>query len=245
MGNILYTPKEGNSIVVPVYNGRIIDQMPKLIVQGYTPITVAQIMEQRILAWQSLDFEIEQRLKQKFFNPKLKNKELATVWGNNSFYSGDSIIYHPDGRIKVVHDSKTLRCINDTSPLKLNGSLVLPEGTFETAEGQEFSREDVDKFTGKYLKQKEVFENPIWQALARGDKELLKTYVGQVYSKNNDPDLMKIHVSKEKSDFEAERPWYLNGLGISSAVGSDINGLLDNIDGHLIGIPQKLEDKLN
>ncbi len=229
MDNIQYTAKEGNRVVVPVYNGRTIDTMPRLISQGYTPISLAQIMEQRVLEWES------------------ENQKLAQIWGNNYFDSGDSIIYHPDGRIKIVHDSKSLQSVNSATQLRWNGSLVLPEGTFENTEGQEFSREDVDKFTGKYLKQKEVLENPIWQAFARGNKELLKTYIEQVCSRIKHPSVMQINVSNEKPDFEAERLWHFDGIDFDRYVGGDYYqyGGLDYKFGRLVGIPQKLEDKLN
>lgn len=222
MDNIQYKPKEGSSLVVPVFNGRTVDRMPELVAQGYSPISVAGIMEQRIKAWQSGD------------------QELAQLWGKNYFDSGDGIMYHPDGRIKVVPDSETLRSVNPNTSLKWYGAQVLSEGTFDKVQGEEFSRKDVKRFANEYLKQNEAPENPIWLALARGDKELLKEYVGQVYSRINDPDLMKIWVS-DAPDFEAERLWCFGGLDNGSLVVGDNGGRLDGDGGRLVGVAPKMQ----
>jgi len=218
MDNIQYKQKDGSSVLVPVFNGRTIDKMPELISQGRAPISVPGIMEQRVNAWNSND------------------NNLAKQWGNNYFDSGDSIIYHPDGRIKIVPDSQTLSNVNGNSPLRWSGSLVLPEGTFDGVDGVEFSKKDIKKFANKYLKQGEVLKNPIWQALARGDEALLKEYAGQVYSRINDSKLMKVWISPKSPDFEAERLWCLYGLGSVSNVNGDYDGRLVSSDGRLAGV---------
>lgn len=222
MDKIQYTQKDGSSIVVPVFNGRTVDRMPELVAQGYSPISVAGIMEQRLNAWQSDD------------------QELAQLWGKNYFDSGDGIMYHPDGRIKVVPDSETLRKVNPNTPLKWYGAQVLSEGSFDKAQGEEFSRKDVKRFANEYLKQKDVLNNPIWLALTRGDKELLKDYAGQVYSRINDSNLMKIWVS-DAPDFEAERLWCLSGLDYYSNVYGNYGGLLGGDDGRLVGVAPKVQ----
>ena len=222
MDKIQYIPKDGSSIVVPAFNGRTVDRMPELVAQGYSPISVAGIMEQRLNAWQSDD------------------QELAQLWGKNYFDSGDGIMYHPDGRIKVVPDSETLRKVNPNTPLRWYGAQVLSEGSFDKAQGEEFSRKDVKRFANEYLKQKDVLNNPIWLALVRGDKELLKDYAGQVYSRINDPNLMKIWVS-DAPDFEAERLWCFYGLVINSLVGGYNLGRLGNGNGRLVGVAPKVQ----
>ena len=225
MDNIQYKQKEGNFIQAPVFDGKTIDKMPELVAQGYTPISVAGIMEQRINAWQSGD------------------QELAKKWSSNFFDSADGIIYHPDGRIKVVPESQTLREINSNTPLKWYGSLPLQEGTFDSiTEGVEFSKTEVEKFANKYLKQNEARENPIWLALAQDDKELLKEYVGQVYSKLNDPELMKVRVSEKSPKFECERLWCLGSLGNDSNVFGNNYGGLVGINGRLVGVAPKVQD---
>lgn len=222
MDKIQYTPKEGSSLVVPVFNGRTVDRMPELVAQGYSPISVAGIMEQRLNAWQS------------------GNQELAQLWGKNYFDSGDGIMYHPDGRIKIVPDSETLRNVNPNTPLKWYGAQVLSEGSFDKAQGEEFSRKDIKRYANELLSQKDVLNNPIWLALARGDKELLKDYAGQVFSRINNSKLMGIGVS-DAPDFEAERLWCLDGLGSGSYVGGDSDGRLVNDDGRLVGVAPKVQ----
>jgi len=60
--------------------------------------------------------------------------------------------------------------------------LVLEDGIFETLDGQEFSKTDVQNYAqNRVLTQEEVVNNPIWQSLAR-NPELLKTYAGEIFS---------------------------------------------------------------
>ena len=65
MDEIKFLKKDGSQILTPVYEGRTIDQMPKLIEAGQTPMSVKDIMEQRVNAWNSND------------------SELAEQWGKN------------------------------------------------------------------------------------------------------------------------------------------------------------------
>jgi len=218
MNKIQYMQKRGNLVEVPVFNGKIVNKMPELVAQGYNPISIAQIMEQRIKAWQSKDYK------------------LSEQWGNNEFNSGDSIIYHRDGRIKIVYDSHTLRSANTYRSLKWDSVLCLSEGSFDNSNGEEFSEIMVKRFANKYLKQKEVLNNPIWLALARWDKELLKEYTNQIYLRNKNPNLMKLFISEERPNFEVERFLSIKGLDNYSNIFGYIYGRLGDDSGRLVGL---------
>ena len=217
MDKILYTPEKGKSLLVPIFNGKIIEKMPELISQGYIPISISEIMEQRIKAWES------------------KDKGLISLWEKNYFDSGDGIIYHPDGRIKIVLDSQNLKNINPNTQLNWYGAQVLPEQTFQKTQGIEFTRNEIKEYANKYLKKKEVLSNPIWLALVREDKQLLKEYTYQVFSKINHLELMKIWISNSPH-FEAQRLFCLDSLDFYSSIdGINFGQTFENI-GCLIGI---------
>ena len=222
MDKIKYTLKKGDSLLLPVYNGKTINRMPDLITQGYIPISIAEIIEQRINAYQ------------------LKNQELSQLWERNYFDSGDVIMYHPDGRIKIVFDSETLRSINPLTKLGLFESQLLSEGIFDKTQGIEFSTRDIERFANKYLSKKDVLNNPIWIALVRGDKELLKEYTNQVYSKVDNFNSMKIWIDKA-SPHEEERFWYISSLDYGSTLyGNQFGSCLNRNNGRLIGVDSKM-----
>ncbi len=71
-----------------VFEGPNYRQMPKLIRAGLVPASAAQIMRGRLEGKLSFD----------------------------CFYdSGDVVVYHPDGRVKLVYDSEDLRKLNPES----------------------------------------------------------------------------------------------------------------------------------
>ena len=216
MKTIQYVQEDKNLISLLVFQGRTITRMPELISQGYFPISIAQIMMQRILAYQSED------------------QGQIDSW-RNFFDSGDTIIYHPDGRAKVICDSKTLIDINLISHFRWNGSLVLPEGTFDKAQGEEFSRLNFLKYTHTSLEQNEISENPILLALTRGDKKLLSEYV-KLSNKYNVP--LKIWTPFDKPRVEAERSLGLNYFSVESKY-SILNYAMNSGKGRFVAIPKK------
>ena len=143
------------------FYGRNIDQMPNLVAEGRTPLSVSGLMQRRL-------------------ETRNSSETVRNSWWNNHFDTGDAIAYHPDGRIKVVLDAQSLREINPKSQLS-NGALVLPDGLYEKLDGQEFTRKDVQRYVGDWLSSKDAKSNPIWQALAR-DTKLLNDYVDAVFA---------------------------------------------------------------
>jgi hypothetical protein len=200
------------------FYGRNVDQMPNLIAEGRTPISVAGLMERKL------------EVRDAKYSP-----EVRAAWHDNSFDTGDGILYHPDGKIKIVTDSQTLRGISSESKLS-GGALVLPAGAYEAAEGYEFSKKDLKGISRYLLTRDQAKTNPLWKALAR-DQERLNAYVDFVfdetqrrfgYDKN-----MGLDIGSAQKE-PTERLWFVGWLSIrSNAVGRlDLN----SGDGHLVGV---------
>jgi hypothetical protein len=136
-------------------------EMQKLVADGRTPMSVAGLMQRRLAV-------------------KGAEPAVQKAWMDNYFDSGDGIVYHPDGKVKLVLDSQHLRNLTPDTEL-VGGALVLPAGVYETLEGPEFTRAQLKKHVGNWLKSDQAKSNPMWQALAR-DQALLDAYVGHIYS---------------------------------------------------------------
>ncbi|MBS3117851.1 hypothetical protein J4430_03150 [Candidatus Woesearchaeota archaeon] len=72
------------------FYGRNIEQMPKLIAEGRTPLSIAGLMKRRIEVLNS-------------------PYEVRSAYWDNYFGTGDGIACHPNGKGKVVLDAKPLR----------------------------------------------------------------------------------------------------------------------------------------
>ena len=209
-----------NEQVVPYqeFYGRNTEQMPLLIKGGRVPMSAAGLMDRRL------------EVRGERFSP-----EVRAAWHDSYFDTGDGILYHPDGKIKVAPDAQVLRGINSQSRLS-DGALVLPAGAYEAAQGAEFTKEDLRKIIKDSLTRDEAKSNPFWQALAR-DRDRLNAYVDFVfdetqrrfsYDKN-----MGLYVGNAQKEPIA-RSVYVNWLeGRSYAGGRD---LLDVISGRLDGL---------
>ena len=113
-----------DSVLYKEFYGMNVDQMPVLIADNRVPLSVNGLMTRRLEVVKS------------------DNTELADTWLNNYFDTGDAIVYHPDGRIKVVNDAQTLREITPESN-RVNGALVLTEDAYKALDGAEFTRNDL------------------------------------------------------------------------------------------------------
>ncbi|MBI5397954.1 hypothetical protein HZB03_00690 [Candidatus Woesearchaeota archaeon] len=137
------------------FYGPNILQMPLLIRADLVPASTAQIMQARLdgkLSW-------------------------------DTYYdSGDGIMYHPDGRVKLVHDAKPLREITYESTLH-DGALVLPNDAWETLDGEVLSKEDVQKYAGRRQSESDVKLNPFWRFLSHNDQALLENTIEEIFSK--------------------------------------------------------------
>ncbi len=147
-----------NDIVEPykVFNGAYKEQMPLLIAEGRTPLSVAGVMERRL-------------------------NSTKPAWKDSYFFTGDLIAYHPDKKFRVVYDAQLLQELTAESNVPKNSALILEDGLYETLEGQEFAYEDIKKSLEKDLSQSDVLQNLIWKAVAR-DQALLEAYVPKMFA---------------------------------------------------------------
>src|SRR3989344_5450852 len=165
-----------NEIIAPYeeFYGRTTEQMPLLIEKGRQLMSVAGVMERRI-------------------NSDKKD------WKGSYFFTGDAVAYHPDKKFKIVSDAEILRNLNAESKLE-SGALILPEGMYETLEGEEFLYKNVQKLLEKELSQADVLKNPLWKAVAR-DQALLEEYVPRMFAE-----------MKKSFDYEENMGIYLDSF---------------------------------
>ena len=203
------------------FYGKNIDQMPKLIKDSRTPLRTAGLMKRRL---------------EVLATPG----DIKDAWWGNYFDTGDAVIYHPDGRFKIVTNAEPIwKELSPKSKLK-NGALILPEGTYDKLDGESFTREEIKRYgiAEKLLTMEEAKRNPIWKALAGGDQSLLDSYVDATFKKAKEDfdytdGMMKIWLSQPQ-EVTAGRLWCVNRLNYFSDANGDYD--LDNKDGRLVGV---------
>lgn len=234
------------------FYGRNTKQMPLLIAEGRTPISVAELMERKLKA-----FELYNKILRKPEDYPEEYKEdvikFYKSWMDHPIYTGDVVASHPNGRIKLVLDSQPLREINPQSRLK-GGALVLPDGLFEKLDGLDLKEQEVVKYAGGGFSREMAKSDPLWQFLAR-DQNLLNDYVDFIFAeikqRFGDDKLyvgfkdrnMGIYIASSQ-DVPTMRLWFVYGpAGWSIAEG---RGGLDDSFGRLVGkVPKPtLEEKV-
>ena len=115
------------------FEGKNTEQMPLLIEEGRVPISMKGLMERRL---EVLNSDV--------------SKEVRNAWWNNYFDTGDAPAYDTKGNMKVVLDAPQLRELNPNSKLQ-NCALILPKGSYASLQGEEFTREQKEQYTGKWL----------------------------------------------------------------------------------------------
>ncbi|MEK6947301.1 MAG: hypothetical protein AABX32_06865 [Nanoarchaeota archaeon] len=209
-----------NEQVAPYHEfyGRNTEQMPLLVRSGRVPMSVAGLMDRRL------------EVRDTKYSP-----EVRAAWHDNYFDTGDGILYHPDGKIKIVPDAQVMRGISSQSKLS-DGALVSPAGAYEAAQGAEFTKEDLRKIIKDSLTREGAKANPVWQALAR-DQNRLNAYVDFVfdeaqrrfsYDRN-----MGIYVGSAQKE-PTGRLVYVNGLELRS--NADGRSHLGINNGRLVGV---------
>ena len=209
-----------NEQVVPYqeFYGRNTEQMPMLIKSGRVPMSAAGLMDRRL------------EVRDERFSQKVRSD-----WHDNYFDTGDGILYHPDGKIKVVPDAQKLREINPQSRLS-DGALVPPAGAYEATQGAEFTKEDLKRIIKDSLTRDEAKSNPVWQALA-GDQNRLNAYVDFVFDETQKrfgyDQNMGLYVRSAQKEPTA-RLVYVSGLGGRSFASGWLR--LDGNVGRLVGV---------
>jgi hypothetical protein len=200
-----------------VYKGRNTEQMPKLRADGRVPANVSQIMQRR------LDLRDDDTGVKSFFM-------------DNYFDSGDAVLYHPDGRVKIVLDSQHLRDMTPDTP-RNSGALIICEDVYKTLEGEEFKKDKLGK-TGDWMSKEDVKAHPVWKVLAR-DQALLDDYADYIFAEGKERfdyynHAMGVYPGSCGGDKPEMRAWCVWGFGDRSNVGG--RGVLGIGNGRLVGI---------
>lgn len=196
------------------FYGRTTEQMPELIDDCRIPMSVAGLMQRR------LDVRNSYSIKSSYMD--------------NCFSTGDAVVYHPDGRVKIVLDSEDLRALTPKSPIN-GGALILGEDVYKALEGEEFKKRELGKIEN-CLFEKDVKAHPVWRALAR-DQALLNDYANYIFAEEKEKcydTAMRIYLGSAKGETPEMRSWLVYWLGEGSNIHGELS--LDYNCNRLIGI---------
>lgn len=210
--------------------GKGLEQMPKLIAEGRVPMSVVGLMQARLDVRNSSD-------------------DVKSAWMDNCFNTGDAIVYHPDGRAKIVLDSQYLREMTTETPLRDAAALVLTQEQYGAMDGEEFQKGELGKTDDYWFSKKDVKAHPVWRILAR-DQALLDDYTDYIFSelkgkKGNVVDDIGMGIfssPKIYGDTPEIRAWDVTGIFRSSTLGDRGGFNIEN--GCLVGILSKSESVL-
>ena len=186
------------------FHGKNVEQMPKLIADDRVPMNVSQLMQRRL-------------------DVRNSDADVKAFYMDNYFDTGDAVVYHPDGRVKIVLDSQTLRGITQNSEL-INGALVLTEDAYNVLQGEEFKKGKLGNVNDG-LSRTDVKAHPVWKVLAR-DQALLNDYTDFIFgeyqprfakdSALDDLKLMGIYPGSINGTAPEMRAWCVFWLGCRS-----------------------------
>ncbi len=175
------------------FYGRNTEQMPKMIADGRVPMNVAQLMQKRL-------------------DVRNSDEKIKSFYMDNYFDTGDAVVYHPDGRVKMVLDSQTLRDMTPESP-RDSGALILGEDVYNALQGEEFKKGKLGE-VNEALSKADVKDHPVWKALAR-DQGLLNDYVDYIFAEGKQrfgyDTAMGVYLDSA-SDKPKLRAWCVYGL---------------------------------
>jgi len=207
------------------FYGRNTEQMPKLIADGRVPMSVSGLMQRRL-------------------DVRNSDAKVKSAYMDNYFDTGDAVVYHPDGRAKIVLDSQNLRDMTPDTP-RNGGALIIGEDVYAALEGEEFKKGKLGK-TGDWMSKKDVKAHPVWKVLAR-DQGLLDDYADYMFAEGKErfgyDTAMGVFPGSAGGDTPEMRAWCVYRLvDRSNVLGG---GDLDDDGGRLVGIaPEALSDKI-
>jgi hypothetical protein len=208
------------------FYGRNVEQMPKLVAEGRVPMNASQLMQRR------LDY-------------RNGPAEVKTAWMDNYFDTGDAVVYHPNGDVKIILDSQTLREMTPESQ-RNGGALVLGEDVYKALQGEVFKKGKLGK-TGDWMSKADVKAHPVWKVLAR-DQALLNDYTDFIFAEGKErfgyDTAMGVYHGSCGRDKPEMRAWCVRRLGSrSGAYGWDDlvlgSGRLVGIAPEALGAPGK------
>ena len=206
------------------FYGKNVEQMPKLIAESRVPINTSQLMQRR------LDY-------------RNGPAEVKTAWMDNYFDTGDALVYHPNGNVKIILDSQTLREMTPKSQ-RNSGALVLNEDIYKSLKGEEFKNGKLGKINDSMSKA-DVKAHPVWKALAR-DQALLNDYTDFIFAEGKErfgyDTAMGIYPGSCSGKVPEMRAWFVGWLELRSSASSRND--LNSGGGRLVGIaPEALGAK--
>lgn len=215
-----------------VYKGLIVDAARAIKTSGRVPLSMEGLLKGKINAKNSVKRDNEEwpGYSLNGYQEAMGRSPTASVTTN------DAILYHPDGRIKIVSNSDYFDNIKGGASA-WNGSLVLPRGEFDKADGVEFSENEVDRYSDCPDK-----NNPIMLALVNGNRDLISEYnettretkwsrYYQAYEHHYDP----LRVVGKTSKSKIKNP----DLEVARFCQTSSNGIVELFDGWL-GYPSNL-----
>ena len=204
------------------FYGSNVEQMPNLVADGRVPMNVAQLMQKRL-------------------DVRNTDTKVKSAWMDNYFDTGDAVVYHPDGRIKIVLDSQDLRNMNSDTPRNCGALIVIPKA-YEALQGEEFKKGKLGKVNGA-MSRAEVKAHPVWKVLAR-DQGLLNDYTDFIFGEYqarfakdkslDDIQLMGIFPGSASGDNANMRAWCVDRLESGSL--ADGRSDLGDDYGRFVGI---------
>ena len=182
------------------FYGKNAEQMSKLIADGRVPMNTSQLMQIRL-------------------DSRNYPEEVKTAWMDNFFDTGDAVIYHPNGDVKIVLDSQALREMTYKSPRNI-GALVLDEDVYKTLQGEVFKKGKFGKINDG-MSREDVKVHPIWRVLAR-DQALLNDYTDLIFAEGQERFgynlAMGVSLGSCSGNNPEMRAWFVGKLGYSSYV---------------------------
>lgn len=198
------------------FYGPNVKQMPKLIADGRVPMNVSQLMQRRLDVRNSDD-------------------KVKTSLMDDSFDTGDAVAYHPDGRVKIVLDSQTLREMTPATPRNY-GALILTGDVYDSLQGEEFKKGKLGKVNDS-LSKADVKAHPVWKVLAK-DQGLLNDYADYIFAEGKKrfgyDKAMGVYPDSASNDV-IMGAWFVDRLMDGSYADGRLLDL-DSVYGRLLGI---------
>ena len=198
--------------------------MPQLRNAGLRPLNTADIMREKLEALNT------------------KNLQLVAFWLDRYFDTVDGIAYN-NGERKIVLDAKPLLEIQSNSNLNEGALILQPKYDYGKLEGEKFSLRQLQKAgIDRRLSEDEAINHPVWLALARGDKHLLREYRDAIFAeikiRYSDKQGMGVYLSSEQKH-PSMRAWAVSALSNRSGA-YDRHGLGGNA--RLVGVRSKITE---
>ena len=141
------------------FYGPYAEQMPRLLREGRTPMTVADVMRRRVEVARSAT-------------------DVRAAWLDHYLHTSDAILYDTSGRLKIVRAAGLLTAVTPQCAIR-DGALTIDAAVYDAVAAPEFAASDL--VTGMPLSAHDVRCNPVWLALAGEDRALLDEYVTMVF----------------------------------------------------------------